>query len=206
MGLPSMPLFSSGSADVALRLGLEIGINTSNELKTQRSGSINKLHGQLKQKYQNKTKRRSGRRPANPPPDLRFATRSNSKNTTEKGPGPNANQNTQELPHDTEGVSHRVTKTCRKWTELCTSISRWADIVRQKNTQIAVLMWSNLTIYTLRKRPLRVLSHVLLLASAVVWPLGSRRNFPIQYSVVSYGQTYLISLLSGRPQGGGTTN
>ena len=52
----------------------------------KRSGSIKKFRGQLKQKHQNKkTKGEAADDPQIPQPDLRFATRSNSKNTTEKG-------------------------------------------------------------------------------------------------------------------------
>ena len=81
----------------------------------KRSGSINKLCGQLQQKHQNKNKKGEAADDPQIPSQICVSPReATAKTQQKKGPGPNANQNTQELPHDTEGVSHRVTKTCRK--------------------------------------------------------------------------------------------
>jgi len=78
------------------------------------SGSINKLRGQLQKKHQNKNKKAKRQTTCKSPSQICVSPReATTKTQQKKGPGPNANQNTQELPHDREGVSHRVTKTCK---------------------------------------------------------------------------------------------
>jgi len=117
VGLPkfSAIFFPSGSADVALRLGPEIGINTSNEFKTPHDTVVPLINCVGSQKHQNKTKKAKRQTTRKSSSEIYVSPREATAKTQQKnGPGPKANQNTQELPHDTEGVSHRITKTCRK--------------------------------------------------------------------------------------------
>ena len=67
--------FSSGTADVALRLGPEIGISKSNELKTQHETQWFPWHYSANPQKTQPEKAETARRPANPP--ARFAFRHN---------------------------------------------------------------------------------------------------------------------------------
>ena len=89
--------FSSGTADVALRLGPKIGVNVSNELKSRNEtqgfhDKIARANPKNKQEKQTKTTED----PQIPQPDLRFASGSKSKQH-KTGPGPTPN-NTKDLP------------------------------------------------------------------------------------------------------------
>ena len=77
----------------------------------KRSGSTIKEKGKS-EKQTRKTKQhgKTADDPQIPQPDLRFASGSKSKQH-KTGPGPTPNK-TNDLPHDTEGITHRVTKTC----------------------------------------------------------------------------------------------
>jgi len=94
--------FSSGTADIALRLGPEIGISRLTDLKTQQEtqwflrdeGKSTQNTDQTKPKRQN----------------LRFATKNHSETTKEPGPEPNTDQTQIDLPLDTIELTHRVSK------------------------------------------------------------------------------------------------
>ena len=107
--------FPSGLADVALRLGPEIGINMSNDLKTgvKHSGSIHTKLGQINTspEQENGEKRQTTRKS---PSQIRVSPRkATAKQQKKRGQGPTQNHKHTRFATGHEGVSDRVTETCR---------------------------------------------------------------------------------------------
>jgi len=103
--------FSSGTADVALRLGPKIGVNVSNELKSRNEtqgfhDKIARANPKNKQEKQTKTTKRTRKSPS----QICVSPQEAKANNTKRGQG--QHQTTPKICHDTEGISHRVTKTC----------------------------------------------------------------------------------------------
>jgi hypothetical protein len=62
--------------------------------------------------HQKKKRAKTKDDPANPPARFAFHQEQQKRSNKKTGPGPNTNKNIQDLPKDTEGISHCVTRTC----------------------------------------------------------------------------------------------